>query len=508
MKAFLWLVFLVGWICLGPPDCAAVVITRGPYLQLATPNSVVIRWRTDVATNSVVDFGLELGDLTQHHTNLPATTEHVVGLTNLAPNTRYYYTVGTSWERLTPVTAAQYFLTHPPFGSPHPLRVWVIGDAGVQTTNQIAVRDAFEAYNGNALVHAWLQLGDNAYQNGTDAEYQAAFFNIYSNRLRRTATWPTLGNHDTALATNFVNSYPYFDMFTLPKSAEAGGVPSGTEHYYSFELGLAHFICLDSMTANRATNGPMATWLRADLAANTNQWLIAYWHHAPYSKGSHDSDAELEMRQMREHFLPLLEAGGVDVVLTGHSHAYERTKFLDGHYGSAATFHSGQVVQPGLGRTNEGGVYHKADNPGSNPLGHRGTVYVVAGSSGSVVSGPFNHPAMLPSLPQLGSLVLDFTTNTLHAVFLRQDGIIADAFTIRKDNQAPPRLVSPALRPDHRLQFTVLTRALSTNIIEASPTPSGGWTAVQTNVSVLPSFIFTNPAPATNQTQFFRARKS
>jgi len=79
------------------------------------------------------------------------------------------------------------------------------------------------------------------------------------------------------------------------------------------------------MTQSRATNSPMANWLRADLDANTNQWLIAFWHHPPYSKGSHDSDDEIELIEMRQNIVPILEAHGVDLVVCGHSHNYERS---------------------------------------------------------------------------------------------------------------------------------------------------------------------------------------
>ena len=74
----------------------------------------------------------------------------------------------------------------------------------------------------------------------------------------------------------------------------------------------------------------MYTWLEADLMANTQDWLIAYWHHPPYSRGSHDSDTTHQMFQMRERFVALLEDYGVDLVLTGHSHAYERSMLIDG----------------------------------------------------------------------------------------------------------------------------------------------------------------------------------
>ena len=62
------------------------------------------------------------------------------------------------------------------------------------------------------------------------------------------------------------------------------------------------------------------TWLKADLAATTQPWIIAFWHHPPYSKGSHDSDTEVRHVEMREAALPVLEAGGVDLMLSGHTH--------------------------------------------------------------------------------------------------------------------------------------------------------------------------------------------
>ena len=60
-----------------------------------------------------------------------------------------------------------------------------------------------------------------------------------------------------------------------------------------------HFVCLDSQESSRSTTGPMFTWLRQDLAATTAEWVIAFWHHPPYSKGSHDSDTETQLREMR-----------------------------------------------------------------------------------------------------------------------------------------------------------------------------------------------------------------
>ena len=70
----------------------------------------------------------------------------------------------------------------------------------------------------------------------------------------------------------------------------------------------------------------------------TRDWIVAYWHHPPYSKGTHDSDLEIELIEMRTHVLPVLEDHGVAVVFGGHSHSYERSYLIDGHYGSSSEF--------------------------------------------------------------------------------------------------------------------------------------------------------------------------
>jgi hypothetical protein len=496
-----------------PP--APAVLTRGPYLQNSTPNSIVVRWRTGSPADSFIRYGTNLAALDLTNYNATSLSNHIVTLTNLSPDTKYFYSIASGPTILAGPSTNHFFLTHPLSGTPKPIRVWVIGDAGTKNANQIAVRNAFYSFNGTNTVHAWLQLGDNAYDTGTDAEYQAAVFDMYPTLLRNSVTWPTLGNHETAQSTAFVDTYPYFDLFTLPVAGEAGGVASGTEHYYSFDLGMAHFICLDSMTASRATNGAMATWLRSDLAVTTNRWIIAFWHHPPYSKGSHDSDAggpgyDIQMGEMRRNFLPILEAGGVDLVFSGHSHVYERSKFLNGHYGTSSTFNITNVIQIGSGReTNGVGAYHKPDGLGERPVGNRGTIYTVAGSSGQATSGTINHPAMFYSALVLGSVVLDFNTNRLDAIFLRETGATNDSFTIIKEGTYPPRLTNETPQPNGDFQFTVLTRAYRTNIIEATTNLGigGTWQPVGTNTTTNASFIFNAPNALTNETRFYRVKR-
>jgi hypothetical protein len=417
---------------------SGVSVTRGPYLQMGTSTSQVLRWRTSAATDSRVRLGASPATLTTTVDVVAATTEHAVTVTGLVPSTVYYYSVGSTTDALAGGDLNHYFVTPPLPGTPEPTRVWVLGDAGTAgptgiNSNQTAVKNAYSAFNGGSYTDLILLLGDNAYENGTDAEYQNAVFDMYASFLRRSNLWSTIGNHDTAQSTNpDVATVPYFNIFTLPAAGQAGGVASGTEKYYSFDFGNIHFVCLDSMTSGRAVNSAMLTWLASDLAANTRPWVIAFWHHPPYTKGSHDSDTETQLKEMRANALPILEAYGVDLVLTGHSHSYERSFLLGGHYGLSTTLAGSMIKDGGSGRPAGTGAYVKATNP------YR-AVYAVAGSSGKISGGALNHPAMFISLNELGSMVIDVNGSRLDATFLRDDGAIADSFSIVKaaGNVAP-----------------------------------------------------------------------
>jgi hypothetical protein len=361
-----------------------------------------------------------------------ATTEHIVPITGLSPSTTYYYNVGSSLDVLA--SGADFtFVTHPPPGTVMPIRIWALGDAGTNNANQTNVRNAFYNWTGTRTPDFVLQLGDNAYNSGTDTEFQGAVFNMYSAMLRKTTFWSCIGNHETDQATAFVDTYPYFNVYTFPTAGECGGVASGTEHYYSFDYGNIHIISLDSMTASRSSTGAMATWLQADLASTTATWIVCMFHHPPYTKGSHNSDSETELIQMRQNFNPILEAGGVDLVLNGHSHCYERSYLLDGHYGTSDTLTAAMKVNGGDGRPAGNGAYVK---PLTGPRDHFGTVYCVTGSAGQATGGTLNHAAHFISLNELGSLVLDVNGNRLDATLIRDNSSIRDTYTIFKQGAA------------------------------------------------------------------------
>jgi len=439
-------ILLCGIFHFSVPAQARVAVIRGPYLQLPTPTSMTVRWRTDIAEGSRVRYGRSPSQLDKTASGAGLLSEHIVTLDNLEPATEYFFQVGNGIDDppdptgsdATPGSGINQFRTPPAGGSNSSLRIWVLGDVGKKNETQRNVRDSYLRATGSARTDFVLLLGDNAYLQATDTDYQRAVFDVYDSTFRNTPVWSVFGNHDAYSATSTTQSGVYYDVFTFPTLGQCGGVPSGTEAYYSFDWGNTHFVCLDSQGTDRSADGAMVTWLKADLAANQRQWIIAAFHHPPYSKGTHDSDDEKDsggrMRDMRETVLPVLEAGGVDVVLTGHSHVYERTYLLDGHYGKSRTFDPAvHIKQPGNGRPDGGGVYRK---PSGNPA-HRGEPVVVMGCSGKAgtdgKSPSLDHPAMVMGVVEPGSGVLEINGNELKFTFLRDTGVQRDGFTIVKN---------------------------------------------------------------------------
>lgn len=530
-------------------------IVRGPYLQLGTTNSMVLRWRTDVPVASVVPYGTSSAKLSKHAKASGTLTEHVVLFTNLQPDTKYFYSIGTNDtplivlltnniarvrttnsplyvsspstniliasvtngtllfsmrlgrlsisspdeklvrhttnthlvlstinntaelsitngnffistpNNITPLDKGEvgsktkkptrhfaigttnvtftgadsntFFVTHPMIGTRKPARVWVVGDPGTRKPEEKRVRDAYYRWTADRHTDLWLMLGDNAYTSGKDEEYQGGVFQIFDAMLRKSVLWPSLGNHDAGSANSPTQSGIYYDIFTLPTQGQAGGVLSGTEAYYSWDYANIHFVCLDSSDSDWSENGMMVRWLKTDLALNQQDWLVAFCHHPPYTKGTHDSDkdkdSDARMRKMREVVLPMLEKHGLDLMLSGHSHSYERSFLLDGLYKPSTNIvERVNFISVKDGRPDGTGVYAK---PSRGPAPREGAIYVVAGSSGQIspTSGSgLQHPAMCLSLNVLGSLVLDFDGLRLDATFIDDKAVVRDYFTIVK----------------------------------------------------------------------------
>jgi hypothetical protein len=142
--------------------------------------------------------------------------------------------------------------------------------------------------------------GDNAYSDGTAAEFAECFAPSWGRHKSR--IYPAPGNHDYHVA-GAPGYYGYF--------GDRAGGPGG---YYAYDLGAWRIYSLNSEIVSDA----QVVWLRADLAAHPRACVAAYWHHPLFSSGRHGNDESVRP------FWDVLHAAGAELVLNGHDHDYER----------------------------------------------------------------------------------------------------------------------------------------------------------------------------------------
>lgn len=187
----------------------------------------------------------------------------------------------------------------------------MIGDYGQIGKSARAVAELVRGWKPQLVI----TTGDNNYPSGAATtidgnvgRYYHRFIFPYTGRFgigaARNRFFPTLGNHDWHTA----GAKPYLDYFTLP----------GNERYYDFEAGPVHFFALDSDAHEPdgvGSSSGQAEWLRRRLEHSSSCWNLVYFHHAPYSSGE---------KRPGEWMRWPYAAWGVDVVVAGHEHTYER----------------------------------------------------------------------------------------------------------------------------------------------------------------------------------------
>jgi len=175
-------------------------------------------------------------------------------------------------------------------------------------------------------------------------------------------------------------------------------------------------------------------WVKNDLTANTRPWVIAYWHHPPFTKGGDNSDTNTDLINIRQNFIRILERYGVDLIVCGHSHNYERSYLLKNYFGTEATFNTATHAVSSSSAKYDGSVNSCPYLIAPGQTNH-GTVYVVAGSSGASggTQAGYPHNALPWAFNDGGMLYLEVEGNRLDGKFIRRTGVISDQFTIMKD---------------------------------------------------------------------------
>lgn len=236
---------------------------------------------------------------------LPVTGQVVWGA--VAPGVARVVSTGTQTGRVTAISPGHTTVVATYGGTAAPADVEVLGifvGAG-DISSCSSTGDEATALLLDSIAGTVFTLGDNAYEDGSAAQYADCYDPTWGRHKARTR--PAPGNHEyhTAGAPDY---YAYY-------GASAG--PSGLG-YYSYDLGDWHIISLNSNIPMSA-GSVQEQWLRADLAASTKRCTLAYWHHPLFNSGAvHGNQTETQ---------PLWQAlydAGADLVLSGHEHIYER----------------------------------------------------------------------------------------------------------------------------------------------------------------------------------------
>ncbi|MBZ4371018.1 metallophosphoesterase [Corallococcus sp. AS-1-6] len=375
----------------GFASCDALALPRDPYLQKVGPDTATVAFRLSAnCSNALVRYGA--GNTSQTARSTAAAKIHAVVLTGLSPATSYTYSVDGCGE----TTPAKTFSTAPVPGTRR-VHFAAVGDFGTGGSDQKKVAASMLTNKPELFV----ALGDNAYASGTETEFQNNLFTPMAALLSQVPMFATPGNHE--YVTN--EAQPYLDNLYLPtNNAE------GSERYYSFDWGHVHFVSIDSNCAvglassSKCTLAAQKAFVEKDLAATTQPWKVVFFHHPSWSSGEHGSQLT-----MRRQFGPLFEKYGVDLVLTGHDHDYERSKPMLGD------------AEAGK---NEAGIPYLVVGGGGATL----RTFATSRPSWSVIRDDAAH----------GFLDVDVVEGNLTAKLVKTDGGVLDTFTLSKTLPARP----------------------------------------------------------------------
>jgi fibronectin type 3 domain-containing protein len=364
------------------------IVARGPYLQSVSGTAARVVWWTNIATQSVVWYGV--GGLTASVTDITQTQHHVMLLGPLLPGTAYSYTAGDG----TFATAAASFLTAAAAGTPFTFAA--LGDFGGGSPGETQ-NGALIAGDASQFIQT---LGDNIYPEAADpnltttySDYDGRLFKQFGAAMKAKTFWAADGNKE------YYGHKAWWQHMSLPNN----------ERWYSYDWGDAHILVLDTEMPFTPTD-PQYQFAQADLATHQGAaWRIVALQRPPYSSSSASSSSI----PVRTYLVPLFQQQNVQLVLSGNSHNYERTVPMKN--GAAAA----------------GGV-----------------TYIVSGNGGN----GFNAFTMAqPSYTAFrqattyGYLRIDVNSSALTVSEVRSDtGTIIDSTTI--GGSAPPPPLAPTLQ--------------------------------------------------------------
>ncbi|AHM60305.1 hypothetical protein D770_10240 [Flammeovirgaceae bacterium 311] len=287
-----------------------------PYLQTALADSISIVWRTSSAGHCAVAYKKRAAAEWQQlkgvtHNKRFGGVENLVTIKGLEAGSEYQYRIFTDGHELAQEKA---FSFRAPKEASAPFTFYAAGDIGEPVKDEGKPDKMAQQISRLATAPDFgLLLGDIIYPNGESEGYDQHLFNYFADVFSRIPTFALLGNHEWNVnpEVNFIQEWK------LP----------GNEHYYSFDRGNTHFIALDSKKGQFYDYEKQKEWLINDLKqakAKGYQWLVVLLHYNGKScTYKPDTERVIEL-------YPLFAEYGVDLVLNGHAHTYERLNPMNG----------------------------------------------------------------------------------------------------------------------------------------------------------------------------------
>ena len=305
-------VLLLSFLFLTALQTSAFDFVVRPYLQLATPTTITVMWETDESCRSIVRYGEP-----KYHTpsaNLEFSVElqdttliHEVVLKNLNPESDYFYQVfSINAEGDSLISEVNTFQTS--LAEDKAVTFAVFCDS--QSNPEVWGKITKLAYGERP--HFGLLGGDLVDFGFNKDDWVDEFFAPANQFMKHYPIYSVPGNHEH-------DAYFYYQYIANP----------APEYRYTFNYGNIQFFMIDT-DREVSPGSPQYTWLEEQIANSTAHWKIVMHHHPPYSSEENDfgdinyqksTEGSLDTRQL----VPLYEKYGIDLVIFGHIHAYERT---------------------------------------------------------------------------------------------------------------------------------------------------------------------------------------
>lgn len=288
------------------------LINRGPYVQSVLDDKATIIWGTNFPSNSIVEYGLSVEGRMEVSSN-EVTTNHEIHLTDLMPETNYFYRIRSdslvgNWNTFKSA-----------INSDTPFRFIAYGDTQLDFLRHRDIVKQISKHDFDLIVH----VGD-VVQCGPRENWNVEFFDPLSNILKNKPVYVSIGNHQ-------LNGEYFYDYFSFPEQTH--------ENYYSIEYGNSYFIFLDNRRAaypdklfypEISKGSAQYNWLESQLSSKEAQeaeWLFVVAHVPSFVNNSQEYFGDC-----KNYLVPLFEKYSVDISFSGHVHGYDRGEVKNVNY--------------------------------------------------------------------------------------------------------------------------------------------------------------------------------